>query len=532
MIYNFHKWFFLGVVVLIFNGSLAQPLPFDFSWGKEGVLPVVFDLRDTERLAKVRSQPAGGCWASAAISTVESFRKTAGFDDPPLSDRHMQLFHGFNQGRNSNGNYRMATAYFSRRHGPVIQNPETDTLYSSLLQLPFFISEAWYLPNDPVLIKQLILSRGPVYSMMHFRKERHDTISNIYYAHKEGINHVVTLVGWNDTLRTRFGSGAWIAQNSLGTRFGDNGFFYVPYQDKNILNHNAVWPGWTPFNPNERILYYDTLGSYHSFGFGDSVCYGLVKFTAHQTGKLTHVATFVNHPGTRVQASVYSDFDTVSYQLSGLLKSVRETRFSYAGYYSIDLGKEIAFNAGTDFFILMKYTTDGDTLPMPVETFVPDYASPVLSRGKCWVNPDFERWPDAWHETGVDAQFKSLKFNLCIRGYFIADSHNARNSLDYYGVYRGILPCADCEGIETEIELKPESRFVIMTKYPGKGTEAVTETSGTFAWNEDGNIITLMGLSPVNQYFVGENVLNHLDKDGKKFTGALEALYVLRKSSK
>ena len=28
----------------------------------------------------------------------------------------------------------------------------------------------------------------------------------------------------------------------------------------------------------------------------------------------------------------------------------------------------------------------------------------------------------------------------------LAISHNAKNSLDYIGTYKGILPCADCEG--------------------------------------------------------------------------------------
>jgi hypothetical protein len=147
----------------------------------------------------------------------------------------------------------------------------------------------------------------------------------------------------------------------------------------------------------------------------------MVKFTALESGKLTRVATFVNQPRTRVRAWVYSDFDTSNNQVSGLLASTRETAFKYAGYYTIDLGKGIEFNAQEDFYIVMKFTTPGDTLPLPVEKFIADYAEPTLSQSKCWVNPDFERWPDAWHETGVNAKFKSLKFNLCIRGYFISE---------------------------------------------------------------------------------------------------------------
>ena len=32
-------------------------------------------------------------------------------------------------------------------------------------------------------------------------------------------------------------------------------------------------------------------------------------------------------------------------------------------------------------------------------------------------------------------------------------SHNSMNSLDWEGIYTGLLPCADCEGIQTVIKL-------------------------------------------------------------------------------
>ena len=40
-------------------------------------------------------------------------------------------------------------------------------------------------------------------------------------------------------------------------------------------------------------------------------------------------------------------------------------------------------------------------------------------------------------------------------------AHNAKNSLDYIGTYKGILPCADCEGIETELELNSDKTYEI-----------------------------------------------------------------------
>jgi len=37
--------------------------------------------------------------------------------------------------------------------------------------------------------------------------------------------------------------------------------------------------------------------------------------------------------------------------------------------------------------------------------------------------------------------------------------HTSANSLDWAGVYRGVLPCADCPGIETTLRLATDSTY-------------------------------------------------------------------------
>ena len=108
------------------------------------------------------------------------------------------------------------------------------------------------------------------------------------------------------------------------------------------------------------------------------------------------------------------------------------------------------------------------------------------------------------------------------------DAHNSRNSLDYEGTYAGILPCADCEGIETEITLDKDTYTKIVI-YLGKSETKTVETSGTYSWNETGSIITLEDEDKPNQYQVGENRLFHLDMDGNRITGELAGNYVLIK---
>lgn len=103
------------------------------------------------------------------------------------------------------------------------------------------------------------------------------------------------------------------------------------------------------------------------------------------------------------------------------------------------------------------------------------------------------------------------------------------NSLDWEGIYEGILPCADCEGVATSISLSQEGKFVKISRYLGKSNREYRQ-EGSFEWNPAGNTISLSGVDDTpNQYLVGENQLFHLDSEGKRVTGALADNYVLKK---
>ncbi|MGZ9733783.1 copper resistance protein NlpE [Flavobacterium sp. GNP002] len=110
------------------------------------------------------------------------------------------------------------------------------------------------------------------------------------------------------------------------------------------------------------------------------------------------------------------------------------------------------------------------------------------------------------------------------------DMHNSQNSLDWQGTYKGITPCADCEGIETEVVLNKDMTFIIKTKYLGKGDSKTFEEKGTFVWDKTGGIISLKELKDKpNQYKVGENRLMQLDMEGKVIIGETARMYVLKK---
>lgn len=110
-------------------------------------------------------------------------------------------------------------------------------------------------------------------------------------------------------------------------------------------------------------------------------------------------------------------------------------------------------------------------------------------------------------------------------------AHNSQNSINYTGVYQGVIPCADCEGIKTTITLSEDGSYTRSVQYLGKENTATTD-HGIFTWNDQGSKITLSSDSGENQsYQVGENVLFHLDRAGNRITGDLAANYRLNKET-
>lgn len=108
------------------------------------------------------------------------------------------------------------------------------------------------------------------------------------------------------------------------------------------------------------------------------------------------------------------------------------------------------------------------------------------------------------------------------------DGHTAQYALDWAGSYSGIFPCADCEGLETNLTLNEDGSYALEQTYLGKETTSHHST-GNFSWGEDGSVITLNDEAEPNHYFVAENELFKLDSAGQQITGELADLYTLTK---
>ena len=102
-------------------------------------------------------------------------------------------------------------------------------------------------------------------------------------------------------------------------------------------------------------------------------------------------------------------------------------------------------------------------------------------------------------------------------------------SAHWQGSYSGILPCADCEGIETTLRLKDDNTYTLITSYLGK--ELTDKKEGTFT--KKGHVITLSGIAKnegSNKFKIEPNQIKYLDLSGKEITGNLASNYILFKN--
>jgi len=102
------------------------------------------------------------------------------------------------------------------------------------------------------------------------------------------------------------------------------------------------------------------------------------------------------------------------------------------------------------------------------------------------------------------------------------------NVAEFAGEYKGVLPCADCPGIETDIILMSDDIYRMTQKYQ-VDSMAAFKYQGKGTWNADHTIFTAIIDGQKNLFKVEKDQLRYLDSDGKPINGKLAEYYVLKK---
>ncbi len=211
-------------------------------------MPTTFDWRATGKVSPVADQGAcGACWAFGTVAVLESnvlIRQNVCTD---LSEQYLLSCN--RDGWNCDGGWWAHNYHIDRYYPPETQAGavlESDFPYTAQddacggpYDHPYKITNWAYVGNDHSVpsadaIKQAIYNYGPVAVSICVGPAFNNYTSGVFSTDEKktacngGVNHAVTLVGWNDVQRS------WIAKNSWGTSWGENGYIRIVWGTSNV----------------------------------------------------------------------------------------------------------------------------------------------------------------------------------------------------------------------------------------------------------------------------------------------------------
>lgn len=208
------------------------------------------------------------------------------------------------------------------------------------------------------------------------------------------MNHAVTIVGWDDTIRSSDfldhsedewgdgeahqpeGDGAWIVKNSWGARTEDfpnwldwgienedgrsTGYFYLSYYDRSInlietFDFSVVESDAAAYD----IAQYDYLQTESTTGWLDRNPVRMANvFEAEYDTTLRALSCETDTTDTQVFFSVYLLDEDASSPEDGELVSTAEASFGYPGYHRISLLEPVAMAKGQRYSVVVTSVTE------------------------------------------------------------------------------------------------------------------------------------------------------------------------------
>lgn len=387
------------------------------------IIPTKYDLREKDRVAKVRNQGIyGTCWAFAALGAMESVLR------PEVSEQysadHMTLNNGFNLTQNDGGEYTMGMAYLAAWKGPVYEkdDPYGDNMTDESLTAVKHVQEMQIIDGkDYEKIKEAVFKYGGVQTSIYNALRSSQSHSPYYnkktnaycYIGTEKPNHDVVIIGWDDSYsKENFtvdleGDGAFICQNSWGEGFGDDGVFYISYYDTNIGTHNVVYTGIEETDNYDYIYQSDLCGWIGQLGYNKESIYGANIFTANSSENLVAAGFYATGKDSQYELYIVREFEDE--ESFGNMIPVASGKLSNAGYYTVNFNEGILVEAGERYAVILHIITPNAVHPMAIEYDADDTTKDViLDDGESYISSNGFNWVKA--ETVQEC-------NLCIKAF-------------------------------------------------------------------------------------------------------------------
>lgn len=383
-------------------------------------IPIKYDLRDVNKVTSVKNQEdIGACWAFAALGAIESVLMPNQILD--FSEDHLSLTHGYDLSQSEGGDFHVALSYFTSWSGPVFEEEDIygDGIANNNALPQKHIQEAKILPyKDYLAIKLSILLYGGVQSSIYVadnieNSEFYNISTNAFcYTGNEIYNHDVVIVGWDDEYsKENFNNepennGAFICKNSYGLEFGEEGYFYISYEDTTIGSSSLVYSRIDDVNNYSNIYQTDILGWIGRVGYGsDTAFFSNVYEVQNEKEVLSATGFYATGPNTSYEVYLANDFQNKD-DFDNLQLLKRGT-FEYTGYYTVDFEPIEVINK---FAVVIKITTPDSNLPVAVEYYreVPWLSIVDIDDGEGYMSIDGKNW---------ERTEEIVKSNVCLKAF-------------------------------------------------------------------------------------------------------------------
>lgn len=389
----------------------------------ESILPARYDYRKAGRRPAVKNQGKfGTCWAVASMTALESAIRPEKL--LKLSPDHLANKSGFAGTQNDGGESMMSIAYLTAWKGPVLheEDPYGDGYSPDGLKPRLHVQEA-QIPakKDYEAIKEAVYRYGGVQSSIYLDMANAYSQS-VYYNRKQSAycypkavdpNHDVVIIGWDDRYpKERFNGkrkrdGAFICQNSWGGDFGEDGVFYVSYEDANIGVHNAVYSRVEGADNYAHIYQSDLLGWAGQLGYDSNKAMFANVFRASSRQEIAAVGFYATGKNTQYKVYTVTDFQD-SKSLGKRAYSVSGA-FSNAGFYTVPLWRPVTVEQGEKFAVVVEIMTPGSVHPVAIEYPSDGAMSKVdLSDGEGYISLNGIGW---------DRAEEKQRCNICLKVY-------------------------------------------------------------------------------------------------------------------
>lgn len=381
---------------------------------QNAVFPEKFDLR-LNRVSPVKDQNINGdCWSFATMGALESHLLPGRLYD--FSEKHLVDHVGFENVKSVGGNMQMAQAYLARAAGPV---DEADDPYNSQgevngLEPVVYLRTAYSVAKED--IKEALIRYGAVQTAIYadddnigiFNKKH----SAQYVNYEPGENHEVVIVGWDDAYpKEKFSvppkkNGAWIVKNSWGENWGDQGYYYVSYEDLTIGKDNMVYVDVAESKWYDQLYEYDEYGRIGTYGYPDAPYnwFSNVFTVKGAQERIKAVSFYTNEPGIEYDLYVDTNFNG-----RFNLRRVGGGQMEYSGYHTVDLPREELVTGGR-FAVAVRIRTKHE-LPIAVEYSRPNYLHLATANpNESFVSTDGQEWTDLQRRKG---------WNVCLKAFTV-----------------------------------------------------------------------------------------------------------------